>query len=120
MKHVSRVGRRSPWIVTYFPPRCIRWVTAHPRIEISHDEVTELPSPGIIATGPLTSDALSSTIQARLGIESLAFYDAIAPIVSGESIDLNVVFRASRYGKETMADPARTPAARASPATVRT
>ena len=82
-----------------------RWVTAHPRIEISRDEVTELPSPGIIATGPLTSDALSATIQARLGIESLAFYDAIAPIVSGESIDLSVVFRASRYGKETMADP---------------
>lgn len=82
-----------------------RWVTAHPRIEISRDEVTELPSPGIIATGPLTSDALSATIQGRLGIESLAFYDAIAPIVSGESIDLNVVFRASRYGKETMTDP---------------
>src|SRR5512141_2527571 len=42
-----------------------RWVTAHPRIEVVRDEVTELPSPGIIATGPLTSDALSATIQRR-------------------------------------------------------
>jgi len=80
-----------------------RWVRAHPRIEIVRDEVTELPSPGIIATGPLTSDALSATIQARLGVESLAFYDAIAPIVAGDSIDPSIVFRASRYGKETMA-----------------
>ncbi len=79
-----------------------RWVTSHPRIEVVRDEVTELPSPGIVATGPLTSDALSATIQKRLGVESLAFYDAIAPIVAGESIDASVVFRASRYGKETM------------------
>ena len=79
-----------------------RWVTSHPRIDVVRDEVTELPSPGIVATGPLTSDALSATIQKRLGVESLAFYDAIAPIVAGESIDASVVFRASRYGKETM------------------
>jgi len=79
-----------------------RWVTAHPRIEVVRSEVTELPSPGIVATGPLTSDALSATIQKRLGVESLAFYDAIAPIVAGESIDASIVFRASRYGKETM------------------
>src|SRR5215208_5502222 len=65
-------------------------------------EVTELPSPGIIATGPLTSSALAESIRARLGVESLAFYDAIAPIVSHDSIDYEVVFRASRYGKETM------------------
>jgi len=79
-----------------------RWVTSHPRIEVARDEVTELPSPGIVATGPLTSDALSAGIQARLGVESLAFYDAIAPIVAGDSLDASVVFRASRYGKETM------------------
>ncbi|HUQ82331.1 MAG TPA: methylenetetrahydrofolate--tRNA-(uracil(54)-C(5))-methyltransferase (FADH(2)-oxidizing) TrmFO [Gemmatimonadaceae bacterium] len=81
-----------------------RWISAHPRIEIVREEVAELPSPGIVATGPLTSDALSATIQRRLGVESLAFYDAIAPIVAGDSIDPNIVFRASRYGKETMAD----------------
>jgi methylenetetrahydrofolate--tRNA-(uracil-5-)-methyltransferase len=64
--------------------------------------VTALPSPGIVATGPLTSDALATTIRARLGVDGLAFYDAIAPIVSYDSIDHDIVFRASRYGKETM------------------
>jgi len=77
-------------------------VAAHPRIHIAREEITDLPSPSIIATGPLTSDALADAIRRRLGVESLAFYDAIAPIVSGDSIDLSVAFRASRYGKETM------------------
>lgn len=77
-------------------------VTGHPRISVARGEVTALPSPGIVATGPLTSSALAEVIRARLGIDALAFYDAIAPIVSAESIDYDVVFRASRYGKETM------------------
>jgi methylenetetrahydrofolate--tRNA-(uracil-5-)-methyltransferase len=77
-------------------------IAAHPLIETVRGEVTELPSPGIVATGPLTSDALADTMRRRLGVEGLAFYDAIAPIVSRESIDDAVVFRASRYGKETM------------------
>jgi methylenetetrahydrofolate--tRNA-(uracil-5-)-methyltransferase len=78
-------------------------VTAHPRITLAREELTSLPSPGIVATGPLTSDALAAAIRARLGVDAMAFYDAIAPIVSWESIDHDVVFRASRYGKETMA-----------------
>jgi methylenetetrahydrofolate--tRNA-(uracil-5-)-methyltransferase len=77
-------------------------VTSHPRITVVREEVTALPSPGIIATGPLTSDSLAETIRGRLGVESLAFYDAIAPIVARDSIDDGIVFRASRYGKETM------------------
>ena len=77
-------------------------VTSHPRITVVREEATSLPSPGIVATGPLTSSALAESIRARLGVESLAFYDAIAPIVSGDSIDHDVVFRASRYGRETM------------------
>ena len=77
-------------------------VTSHPRISVERGEVTQLPSPGIVATGPLTSSALAESIRARLGLEALAFYDAIAPIVSHDSIDYDVVFRASRYGKETM------------------
>jgi methylenetetrahydrofolate--tRNA-(uracil-5-)-methyltransferase len=77
-------------------------VAAHPRITVERGEVTTLPSPGIVATGPLTSSALAESIRARLGLEALAFYDAIAPIVSVDSIDHDVVFRASRYGKETM------------------
>lgn len=79
-------------------------LTAHPRVTVVREEVTAIPSPGIVATGPLTSDALAEAIRRRLGVESLAFYDAIAPIVSGDSIDRAVAFRASRYGKETMAD----------------
>src|SRR5512146_2133030 len=77
-------------------------VTSHPRIRVVREEVSELPSPGIVATGPLTSDALATSIRRRLGVDALAFYDAIAPIVARESIDDAVVFRASRYGKETM------------------
>ena len=77
-------------------------IALHPRIEVRRGEVAALPSPGIVATGPLTSSALAEAIRARLGVESLAFYDAIAPIVAHDSIDHGVVFRASRYGKETM------------------
>ncbi len=79
-------------------------VTSHPNISVERGEATALPSPGIVATGPLTSSALAEAIRARLGVASLAFYDAIAPIVSFDSIDHDVVFRASRYGKETMPD----------------
>jgi methylenetetrahydrofolate--tRNA-(uracil-5-)-methyltransferase len=80
-----------------------RRIAAHPLVTPERGEVTELPSPGIVASGPLTSDALTATIQRRLGLESLAFYDAIAPIVDGESIDLGIAFRQSRWDKETMA-----------------
>jgi methylenetetrahydrofolate--tRNA-(uracil-5-)-methyltransferase len=76
---------------------------AHPRITVERGEVTAIPSsPAIVATGPLTSDALGEAIRARLGVESLAFYDAIAPIVAAESIDQSVAFRAARWNKETM------------------
>lgn len=77
-------------------------VTSHANVTVVREEVTSLPSPGIIATGPLTSTALAEAIRARLGIDALAFYDAIAPIVAHDSIDHDIVFRASRYGKETM------------------
>lgn len=77
-------------------------VQANPRIEVARGEVTTLSSPMIVATGPLTSDALAAAIAAHTGGASLAFYDAIAPIVAVESIDQAVAFRASRYGKETM------------------
>jgi len=74
-------------------------VLAHPNVTLVRGEVTELPSPGIIATGPLTSDTLAAAIAARLGVASLAFYDAIAPIVSADSLDYSRLFKASRYGK---------------------
>jgi methylenetetrahydrofolate--tRNA-(uracil-5-)-methyltransferase len=74
-------------------------VESHPNITVVRGEVTALPSPAIIATGPLTSDALGAAIAARLGVSALAFFDAIAPIVSDESLDHSQLFRASRYGK---------------------
>ena len=74
-------------------------VLGHGNITIVRGEVTDLPSPGIIATGPLTSDALAGAIAARLGAPSLAFFDAIAPIVSADSLDYTRLFKASRYGK---------------------
>ncbi len=82
-----------------FSAEVTRRVVAHPRISIVREEITGLPSPGVIATGPLTSDALARVIAGRLGVESLAFYDAIAPIVSDESLSHERLYRASRYGK---------------------
>jgi methylenetetrahydrofolate--tRNA-(uracil-5-)-methyltransferase len=74
-------------------------IRAHPNISVSTGEATELPAPGIVATGPLTSLELAAAIAARLGSASLAFYDAIAPIVSDESLDQTVLYRRSRYAK---------------------
>lgn len=75
-------------------------IEGHPRIDIRREEVTELPTgPCIIATGPLTSDALAREIGALSGQEYLYFYDALSPIVSYESIDMSRAFRASRYDK---------------------
>ncbi|HHU03249.1 MAG TPA: methylenetetrahydrofolate--tRNA-(uracil(54)-C(5))-methyltransferase (FADH(2)-oxidizing) TrmFO [Christensenellaceae bacterium] len=72
----------------------------HPNIEVVCDEVKELPSPpAIIATGPLTSDALIDSITNMHGVSGLSFYDAASPIVSKSSLDMEHVFRASRYGR---------------------
>lgn len=73
----------------------------HPKVEVVRQELTKLPQSGItvVATGPLTSDLLAKEIKELLGDEYLYFYDAAAPIVTLESLDLGVVFRASRYGK---------------------
>ena len=75
-------------------------VENHPLITVERREVTQIPEGNvIIATGPLTSDALAEQIAALPGLETLNFYDAAAPIVSGESLDMNKVFRMSRYGR---------------------
>ena len=74
-------------------------VAGHPRISVQRGEVTDLPSPGVVATGPLTSEALAARIASRLDASALAFFDAIAPIVSADSLDTTMLFRASRYGK---------------------
>jgi methylenetetrahydrofolate--tRNA-(uracil-5-)-methyltransferase len=74
---------------------------AHPLISTSYEEITELPQDGhwIIATGPLTSGALAKSIQAATGADQLAFFDAIAPIVYAESVDMSVAWMQSRYDK---------------------
>jgi len=76
-------------------------ITSHPRITIKRGEVTEIPRDGIviIATGPLTSDALARQITQVTGTDRLFFYDSISPIVAADSVDITVAFRASRYGK---------------------
>jgi len=74
---------------------------AHPRIAVVTEEVTRLPPAGqwILATGPLTSPALAAAIAAATGTAALAFFDAIAPIVHAESIDMDIAWRQSRYDK---------------------
>ncbi len=78
-------------------------IEAHPLITVSREEVRDLPPESwgkvIIATGPLTSGALAEAIRAKTGEESLAFYDAIAPIVHADSIDMSVAWKQSRYDK---------------------
>ncbi len=82
-----------------FSEEVTRRVASHTRIRVVRDQMVELPSPAVIATGPLTSAALAETISRRLGAESLAFYDSIAPIVAAESLDHGCLYRLSRYGK---------------------
>ncbi|PWE29207.1 FADH(2)-oxidizing methylenetetrahydrofolate--tRNA-(uracil(54)-C(5))-methyltransferase TrmFO [Pararhodobacter marinus] len=74
---------------------------AHPLIRVEPGEITRLPDQGhwIVATGPLTSDALAQAIRAETGTESLAFFDAIAPIVHFDTIDLSQAWFQSRYDK---------------------
>jgi methylenetetrahydrofolate--tRNA-(uracil-5-)-methyltransferase len=76
-------------------------LTAHPNISVSYDEITTLPKDGhwIIATGPLTSGALAAAIAAETGTEALAFFDAIAPIVYHETVNMDVAWMQSRYDK---------------------
>ena len=89
-------------------------VESHPNIEIIREEVTKLDAgtdgasgladksvraPTIIATGPLTSEALTAEIMRFTGDDQLYFYDAIAPIVAADSIDMSIAFKAARYGK---------------------
>jgi len=76
-------------------------LTSHPNISVSYDEITDLPDDGhwIFATGPLTSSALGQSIQAETGAEALAFFDAIAPILYADSIDMSQAWMQSRYDK---------------------
>ena len=73
----------------------------HPNIELRRGEIERIPEEGIviIASGPLTSDALAADISRITGSDRLYFYDSISPIVAADSVDMSIAFRASRYGK---------------------
>ncbi|HEY8563493.1 MAG TPA: methylenetetrahydrofolate--tRNA-(uracil(54)-C(5))-methyltransferase (FADH(2)-oxidizing) TrmFO [Pyrinomonadaceae bacterium] len=84
-----------------FSEHVTRRIESHPNIEIVREEVKTIPADevSIVATGPLTSDALTAEIMKMTGDDQLYFYDAIAPIVAADSIDMRVAFKAARYGK---------------------
>ena len=84
-----------------FAEEVTRRIAAHPNIEVTRAEVRELPADGpvIIATGPLTSAALSEQIARLTGSSQLYFYDAISPVVEADTIDQQIAFRAARYDK---------------------
>src|SRR5712671_4947705 len=75
-------------------------LTSHPMVEVVREEVSAIPDGvSILASGPLTSPALEADLNRLVGARHLYFYDAIAPIVSAESIDMEIAFRASRWGR---------------------
>src|ERR1700689_5120244 len=78
-------------------------IDSQPLIELRREELQSIPADGIvvIATGPLTSDALAESIARLTGSERLFFYDSISPIVDADSVDTGIAFWASRYGKST-------------------
>jgi len=84
-----------------FSAEITRVLETHPRIEVRREEVLCVPAEGVvvIASGPLTSDALAADIGRITGSDRLYFYDSISPIVAADSIDMSVAFRASRWGK---------------------
>ena len=83
-----------------FSARVTERIMQHPQIEIIREEVTDIPShPTVIASGPLTSARLSDALAALSGKDHLYFFDAISPIVTQESINMEVAFRDSRYGR---------------------
>ncbi len=84
-----------------FSAEIMRALAVHPNITIKREEVRSLPAEGVVvvASGPLTSEPLADEIARISGAERLFFYDSISPIVAADSVDMNVAFRASRYGK---------------------
>lgn len=84
-----------------FAQRITDTIESAPLIQVVREEVEAIPEDGIVvlATGPLTSESLSSSIRAFTGSEHLYFYDAVSPVVEVDTIDFEKAFRASRYGK---------------------
>jgi methylenetetrahydrofolate--tRNA-(uracil-5-)-methyltransferase len=88
-----------------FADAITRAIVQHPGIALRREEVTTIPrSPVIIASGPLTSEALAADVARLTGQNHLYFYDAVAPIITADSVDMTIAFRASRQGNDASAD----------------
>jgi methylenetetrahydrofolate--tRNA-(uracil-5-)-methyltransferase len=78
-------------------------IEGHANIQVIHQEITEIPTgPAIVASGPLTSQKLTNAIQRMTGYDQIFFYDALAPIIVGNSVNMEIAYPASRYGKNRM------------------
>ncbi len=89
---------------TLFAKTISQWIEENPRIEVRAEKIesiSQLPRPCVIATGPLTDEALAKDLMNHLGQEYLYFFDAIAPIIDTDSIDTSIAWKADRYGKGT-------------------
>lgn len=89
---------------TVFAKTISQWIEENPRIEIRAEKIeslSQIPRPCVIATGPLTDEALAKDLMNHLGQEYLHFFDAIAPIIDTDSIDTSIAWKADRYGKGT-------------------
>ena len=100
-KHAVPAGKALAVNRDLFSEEITRKLENHPNITLKREEVSSIPMDGpvIIATGPLTSPALSEKLSELLGQEHLYFYDALSPIVDAQSIDMDKAYFASRYGK---------------------
>ncbi len=100
-KHALPAGGALAVSREEFAEEITRLIQEHPNIQVIREEVTRIPpGPVILATGPLTSEALTQEIQKLTG-RYLYFYDAMAPIVTAESIDMSIAFRQSRYDRDS-------------------
>lgn len=101
-KHALPAGAALAVSREEFADEITALIHSHPNITVHRREATEIPAtPTIIATGPLTSSALTARIQELTGQQHLYFYDAMAPIVVADSIDMSIAFRQSRYDRES-------------------
>lgn len=101
-KHALPAGAALAVSREEFADEITALIHSHPNITVHRREATEIPTtPTIVATGPLTSSALTARIQELTGQQHLYFYDAMAPIVVADSIDMSIAFRQSRYDRES-------------------
>jgi methylenetetrahydrofolate--tRNA-(uracil-5-)-methyltransferase len=102
-KHALPAGAALAVSRDEFAEEITALIHGHPNITVHRSEATAIPAGvAIVATGPLTSSALTTSIQALTGQQHLYFYDAMAPIVAADTIDMTIAFRQSRYDRESV------------------